>query len=150
MLRIVPLTRDEANELITKLHRHHKRVCGHRFAIGCENGELVGAAIVGRPVARQTDQYRIAEVTRLVSDGTKNVCSMLYAACARAAEAMGFDSIQTFILETEPGTSLRAAGWNFVGMTYPEGWERPSRERMNKHPVCAKQKWEKRFDGKAV
>jgi hypothetical protein len=58
---------------------------------------------------------------------------------------MGFDSIQTFILETEPGTSLRAAGWNFVGLTDAEGWQRPNRDRTGKHPTCRKQKWEKRL-----
>ena len=33
-------------------HRHHKPVVGHRFSIGVENGEIRGACIVGRPVAR--------------------------------------------------------------------------------------------------
>src|SRR5579863_2828050 len=113
-LRAVPLTLREANELIERLHRHHKRVQGHRFTIGAENGSLIGAAVVGRPTSRRTEQYGGAEVTRLVTECSKNVCSMLYAACARAAEAMGYDSIQTFILEGEPGTSLRAAGWQFV------------------------------------
>jgi hypothetical protein len=42
---------------------------------------------------------------------TKNACSMLYSACARAAQAMGYDKIQTYILVTEPGTTLKASGW---------------------------------------
>jgi len=116
---------------------------------------IVGAAIIGRPVARLTEQYRIAEVTRLVTDGTKNVCSMLYAAAARAAEAMGFESIQTFILETEPGTSLKAAGWVQVAKSGGGDWNRES-TRIKKQwlfpeynrtdqPMCAKVKWEKRF-----
>jgi hypothetical protein len=126
-LRLVPLTLRQANELIARLHRHHKPVVGHRFTIGAENGQLVGAAVVGRPTARMTEQYRIAEVTRLVSDGTKNVCSLLYAACARAAEAMGYDSIQTFLLESESGVSVKAAGWEFVGTSGGGDWNRPSR-----------------------
>jgi hypothetical protein len=36
---------------------------------------------------------------------------MLYAACARAALAQGFDEVQTFILKSESGVSLTAAGW---------------------------------------
>src|SRR5689334_12804833 len=80
-LRIVPLTLKQANQLIAQLHRHHQPVRGHRFSIGCMLGsQLVGACVVGRPVARMTDQYTVAEVTRLVTDGTKNACSVLYAA----------------------------------------------------------------------
>src|SRR4051812_40014079 len=107
-MRVKPLTLKQANELVAELHRHHKPVVGHRFSIGIEDddGVLHGAAICGRPVARMTDQNRVLEVTRLVTDGTKNGCSMLYAASARTAQAMGFDRIQTFILESEPGTSL--------------------------------------------
>lgn len=63
----------EANDFVARFHRHHKPVVGHRFSIGCEvNGSIVGCVIVGRPVARQSDQKHIAEVTRLVTDGTKN------------------------------------------------------------------------------
>lgn len=145
-MRLVPLTLKQANALVAKLHRHHKPIQGHRFTIGAKNGSLVGAAIVGRPGARRTEQYRIAEVTRLVSDGTPNVCSMLYSACARAAEAMGYDAIQTFILENEPGTSLKAAGWKFLRLVKGGDHNRPSRGgRRRDQPECKKQKWEKRF-----
>jgi hypothetical protein len=137
-LRLVPLTLRQANELIARLHRHHKPVVGHRFTIGAENGQLVGAAVVGRPTARMTEQYRIAEVTRLVSDGTKNVCSLLYAACARAAEAMGYDSIQTFLLESESGVSVKAAGWEFVGTSGGGDWtNRAGQPRTSPCPAPA-------------
>lgn len=120
-MRVVPLTLKQANGLISELHRHHKPVVGHRFSIGAESdGKLVAAVVVGRPVSREVDQYRVAEVTRLVTDGTRNACSLLYAAAARAAQAMGFDLIQTYILESEPGTSLKASGWLLVGTT--RGW----------------------------
>ena len=90
-MKVIPLTLAQANEFVARLHRHHKPVVGHRFSIGLEQeGMLVAVAIVGRPVARHTDQYRIAEVTRLCSDGTKNACSALYSACARIAREMGF------------------------------------------------------------
>jgi hypothetical protein len=123
-LRVIPLTLAEANAVVAKWHRHHKPVVGHRFSIGAlSGGILIGAAIIGRPVARLTDQSFVAEVTRLVTDGTKNACSLLYAASARAAQAMGYDAIQTFILATEPGTSLRAAGWIPVSTTLGGGLE---------------------------
>lgn len=146
-MRPVPLTLAEANELIARLHRHHKPVVGHRFTIGAEkDGKIVGAAVVGRPVARMTDQSRVAEVTRLVTDGTRNACSLLYSAAARAAEAMGYERIQTFILEDEPGTSLRAAGWTFDGMTEGGDWNRPSRGgRRVDQPMVRKQRWTRTF-----
>jgi len=44
-----------------------------------ENGILHGACIIGRPVARLAGEPRkVLEVTRLVTDGTYNACSMLY------------------------------------------------------------------------
>lgn len=61
------------------------------------------------------NQTCIAEVSRLATDGTRNACSILYAAAARACDAMGFDSIQTYTLPEEGGASLRAAGWTCEG-----------------------------------
>ncbi len=142
-LKVIPLTLSQANALIQAHHRHHKPVVGHRFSIGClsENG-LCGAVVVGRPVARRTDQYSIAEVTRLVTDGTPNACSMLYAAAARAAKAMGYTQIQTFILHTELGTSLRAAGWQYDGESKGGDWNVPSRGgRRTDQPHIQKQRW---------
>lgn len=107
-LRIVPLTLSQANDLVSKWHRHHKPCVGHRFSLGLTlHNELVGAAIVGRPVARNVPQDEVIEVTRLVTNGTPNACSKLYAAVARVAKDMGFAKVQTYILDSEPGTSLR-------------------------------------------
>ncbi len=146
-MRAVPLTLKQANKAVAQLHRHHKPVRGHRFSIGAEkDGRLVGAVIVGRPVARNTDQYRVAEVTRLVTDGTRNACSFLYGASARAARAMGFDKIQTFILESESGTSLRAAGWEMVAVSPGGDWNTPTRGgRRTDQPTEPKTRWERRF-----
>ena len=142
-LRAVPLTLRQANELVAQLHRHHKPVRGHRFSIGARKGDrLVGACIVGRPVAREVDQYNVAEVTRLVTDGTRNACSFLYASAARAAKAMGFQKIQTYILEGEPGTSLRAAGWEREATTAGGDWNTPSRGgRRTDQPMQPKERW---------
>lgn len=147
MLRPVPLTLKQANDLIDSLHRHHKPVVGHRFSIGAEmDGVLVGAVVVGRPVARMTDQNRVAEVTRLVTDGTKNACSFLYGAAARAAKEIGFDKIQTFILDSEDGTSLRASGWVLEAASGGGDWNRPSRGgRRTDQPQQPKTKWSKRL-----
>ena len=145
-LSLFPATLKQANEMVERLHRHHKPVVGHRFSIGCEdeNGAAHGMAIVGRPVAREIDQNRVAEVTRLVTDGTPHVCSKLYAACAKAAEAIGYNWIQTSILENETGTSLKAAGWQFDHMIKGRNWNCPSRGgRRTDQPMCDKQVWVK-------
>ena len=86
-LRIVPLELAEANALVKQWHRQHQPVVGHRFSIGAidSDGLLIGAAIVGRPVARLAGPPRqVLEVVRLVTDGTPNACSMLYAAAEPA------------------------------------------------------------------
>lgn len=124
----------DANAFVARLHRHHKPVVGHLFSIGAaENGTLVGVAIIGRPVSRMRDDGLTAEVTRLCTDGTKDACSFLYGASARAAFALGFKRIGTYILASEPGTSLTGAGWRLIGETKGGSWSRPSRGRTDKH-----------------
>jgi hypothetical protein len=130
---------DEANAFVSQHHRHHKPVVGHLFSLGAAlDGQLVGVAIVGRPVARGRDDGVTAEVTRLCTDGTKNACSFLYGASARAAFALGFKRIGTYILASEPGTSLTAAGWRQIGEVRGRSWSTPSRPRVDKHPTQAK------------
>lgn len=129
----------EANAFVTKLHRHHKPVVGHLFSLGAVlDDKIVGIAIVGRPVARMRDDGETVEVTRLCTDGTKNACSFLYGACARAAFALGFQRIGTYILASENGATLRAAGWRQIGETSGGSWSRGSRPRIDKHPLQSK------------
>jgi hypothetical protein len=80
--------------------------------------------------------WLIAEVSRLATDGCPNACSILYAAAARAAKAMGYMRIITYIFETEPGTSLRGAGWTQDPGTYGgQTWaNRPGRKDVNTVP----------------
>lgn len=147
---MIPLTLKEANDLVSRLHRHHKPAVGHRFSIGVKNGDdLVGAAICGRPVARNTPQYSVLEVTRVVTDGTRNACSILYGAAARAADAMGFDKIQTYLLASEPGTSLIASGWEPEAISPGGDWNTPSRKgRRVDQPMGEKIRWAKVFKRK--
>lgn len=73
MLEITPMTLKEANAYVEQNHRHHGPVVGHKFSIGCSDGEkIVGVAIVGRPVARHLDDGWTLEVNRLCTDGTRN------------------------------------------------------------------------------
>lgn len=111
-LLVRPITLSIANKFVLENHRHHKPVIGHKFSIGCyESERLIGVAIVGRPLSRKLDNGLTAEVTRLCTDGTKMVASKLYSACWRIAKEMGYDKIITYILESEPGISLKASGW---------------------------------------
>lgn len=142
-LRHVRIKLPDANAFVSEHHRHHKPVIGHLFSIGAALGDqLVGVAIVGRPVARMRDDGVTAEVTRLCTDGTRNACSFLYGASARAAFALGFQRIGTYILASESGGTLKAAGWRLIGETKGGSWSRPSRERTDKHPTQAKMLFE--------
>ena len=76
---------------------------------------MCGVAIAGQPVARKLDDGLTIEIRRVCTDGTRNACSILYAACAKAARAMGYKRIVTYTLISEPGTSLLAAGFKSAG-----------------------------------
>ena len=143
-LFLVPLILSEANELVAKLHRHHKPCRGHRFSLGAVDtfGQLRGAVICGRPVSRNFDFQAVLEVTRLVTDGTHNLPSALYGAAARVAKEMGFEQIQTYTLEEEPGTSLRAANWVDKGLTTGGQWKRSDgKPRRTDQPITRKRRW---------
>lgn len=124
----IPVSLELANTFVGMYHRHHFPVVGHKFSIGALAGEeLVGVVIVGRPVSRHRDDGLTLEVTRLCTDGTKNACSFLYGAAARAAFALGYARIGTYIRKDEPGVSLTAAGWRLIGETPGRSWSVPSR-----------------------
>ena len=107
------------------------------------DGALHGAAIVGRPVARLAGSPRdVLEVVRLVTDGTQNACSILYAAAARAGLALGYLRIQTYILEEELGTTLIAAGWTCQGEAGGGQWKHTDgKARRTDQPIGMKTRW---------
>ena len=134
----------DANEFVRRHHRHHVPVVGHKFSLGVidEAGEVRGVAIIGRPVARGRQDGWTLEVTRVATDGCANACSALYAAAWRAVKAMGYRRLGTYTLTTEPGTSLRAAGWHVVHEVRGRSWDCPSRPRVDRHPTLDKVLWE--------
>lgn len=143
-LRVVPCTLRQANDFVGKEHRHHPPAVGHKFSVAVADGDrLAGVAIAGRPVARGLSQYKTLEVVRVCTDGTPNACSMLYGAVARIAAAMGYDrrNVITYTLATEPGTSLRAAGWVRDKDVRGRSWDTPSRPRVDRHPTEDKIRW---------
>lgn len=144
MLILIPTSLKEANAFVTEHHRHHKPVTGHKFSIGCTlNGRLAGVVIAGRPVSRYLDNGLTLEVTRLCTTGEKNACSMLYAAAARAAKAMGYKKIITYTLDTENGASLRAAGWICAGPAGGTRWTGKRRPTIDLYPPQMKLRYEK-------
>lgn len=143
-LELTPITLDEANAYVEAHHRHHRPVPGAKFCVAVSaDGEVRGVAIVGRPISRMFDDGWTLEVVRCCTDGVRNGCSMLYGAAWRAAKAMGYRKLVTYTLEEEGGASLRAVGFK-PGPTTTEGrsWSRPSRPRVDTHPLQGKLRWE--------
>lgn len=142
-LELQPIDFAEACEFVREHHRHHIPPQGWKFGMAVNDGErVVGVVMVGRPIARMLDDGWTLEVTRCCTIGVKNAASMLYGAAWRAAKAMGYKRLITYTLDTEAGTTLFAAGWRVVGQAGGGHWGRPSRPRVDKHPVTGKTLWE--------
>lgn len=136
-LHLCPVSFEEACAFVVLHHRHHPAPQGHKFSIGVAAGvDVVGVAIVGRPVARHFDDGNTLEVTRSCTDGSdaaRNANSMLYAAAWRVARNLGYTRLITYTQEGESGTSLLAAGYRVVAQRKAHnGWDRPSRPRLDK------------------
>jgi len=145
-LRLRPWTvkRADALDFVRDVHRHLPKVQGAMWCVSVRSGsEIVGVALVGWPSRTQTsDEMDMLRVLRVaVKPGYKNACSMLYGACWRAARAMGCDSMDTFTLPDEPGTSLRAAGWVEAGKTAGGEHSRKSRPRAPAVDPRPKTRW---------
>lgn len=122
-MNLRPIYRAECDAFIVQHHRHHAPPPGAILRVGAEHeGQLVGVAVAGRPVARTLDDGKTLEVTRVATDGSKNVCSMLYGALVRAGKALGYTRFVTYTLPEEGGASLRAAGWREDGQTAGGAW----------------------------
>jgi hypothetical protein len=142
-MRVVPITIRDANKVVGDHHRHNNPTHGGKFAIGAEHeGKLVGAVIIGRPIAQKLDIPMVAEVTRLVvtPNAPRNTCSFLYSAARRVWQAMGGFKLITYTLQKESGESLRGAGWEKIIISKPTPWNTAKRKR--KHlPIYDEQKY---------
>lgn len=152
MLTLQPITLKEASTWVAAHHRHHAPDTGALFAVACNDGtRLLGVAVIGRPKARALQDGYTAEMTRccvlddlrLGDDGHRpNVASKLYSAAWRAARSLGYRRLLTYTLKDETGKSLVAAGWKCIGEAGGGSWSRPSRERVDGHPLQEKMRWE--------
>lgn len=136
-LHLCPVSFDDACAFVVLHHRHHAPPVGHKFSIGvAAEGDMVGVAIVGRPVARHFDDGNTLEVTRTCTDGSdaaRNANSMLYAAAWRVTRNLGYTRLITYTQDGESGASLVAAGYRVVAQRKAHnGWDRPSRPRIDK------------------
>lgn len=151
-LRLVPVSLSEARRYVAEVHRHNDPPIAHRASVGIadEQGTLRGVGILGIPKARLSMDGRTVEVVRVATDGVKNGCSMLYGALVRVAWNLGYDRVLTYTLDSEPGTSLKAAGWRREGIVESGGkqeWNRRNGRELRgmfyepKVPDGPKVKW---------
>lgn len=128
-----------AQAFVERHHRHHSSPVGHKLSIGVRikgTNDLVGVAIVSRPVARLFDDGGdTLEVIRTCTDGTRNANSALYGAVWRICRELGAKRIITYTQDGETGGSLRAAGLHAgrstqgsprLGPSESAPWRRPS------------------------
>lgn len=147
-LTIKPISQKEAFAFIDMVHAHHEAPRGDKFRLGAfstvnDFDTLVGVGVVGRPRSRILQDRGGFEVTRVaVLEGGANLCSALYTACWKEAQRRGMHWLFTYILHTESGASLKAAGWHLVAEVKGGTSDRPSRRRVDKSPTCDKQRWE--------
>lgn len=137
-MKIIPMHLKQAQEFISKYHRHNIPPVGGKFAIGCiSDGNLCGTAICGRPISRMLDNGNVLEIYRCCTNGTRNACSMLYGACLRIARNMGYKEVITYTLVSENGASLKASNFIYDGLSGGLEW---TGERKRKYYVSPKER----------
>ena len=61
---------------------------------------------------------------------------------------MGYHKLITYILDTEPGTSLKAAGWRCAGQAGGLRWTGKRQPKEDQYPAQMKLRFEKEDKGK--
>jgi hypothetical protein len=150
-LEVIPVSWAQAREFIAQHHEHCAAPVGWRFGAAVRNGhQVIGVITVGNPVARAFAGRGVVEVNRLcvrrdIASGLAwNACSLLYGWAAREAKRRGFWRVITYTLNSEPGITLRAAGWS-VDVQVPArrtGWDTATRRRdASRTPNVGKTRW---------
>ena len=83
--------------------------------------DLVGVAIVGRPIARMNNDRFTVEILRVCvkPNSPKGCNSKLFSRCRRIAQTMGYKKIITYTLLTESQSSLKAINAKIDHITKP-------------------------------
>jgi hypothetical protein len=90
-MEAVPLHLREANEFVAEHHRHNLPTVGGKFAVGATlEGNLVGVAVAGRPVARRPDDGKTLEVRRV---GAAQDCAVVPATRSYSIAAYALDRL---------------------------------------------------------
>jgi hypothetical protein len=141
-LSVKPCTIRFATAWNNRVHRRLKRLQGGMWAVQvCVYDKIVGVAIVGNPAPAWQSLSVLSILRVAVLDGYPNACSMLYGSCSRAARAMGASDLVTYTHEDEPGTSLKAAGFIYHGLTDGGEWNRDGRPRQQALFPEPKKRW---------
>lgn len=144
-MKLKAITVKAAAKYIAEHHRHLPRVQGGLFAVAVEDdGRLCGVAMAGNPARVWQGSGRCA-ITRVATDGTQNACSALYGALCRAAKALGYTEVWTYTLPGELGASLKASGFEYMGLTAGGEHSRPSRARAPAVRPEQKKRWRRRL-----
>ena len=150
-LELVPIKQKPARAFVLEHHRHNRALpAGDVFrAALAYDGEIVAVAIAGYPIAEGLNDGRSLEITRVCTLGTPNACTRLYGALGRAAKALGYLTLWTYTLASEPGASPRAAGFVLDGEIPERDWAAESgRDRYEQNlfgelrtPEGSKYRW---------
>lgn len=134
---IVPASLQEANDYLAEHIRRCQPMRGCKFSVGCAlDGELVGAAIVGRC----RDDAQAVQIDRIYTTGGRAAYGMLYGAAARAAQALGYWRIIAFLRSDRPDSALRAAGWARANPVEGSGTRPPNILRYERR-LMARRRW---------
>lgn len=122
---IRPVTVKAAQQWVKAHHRHLPNIQGGLFAASVYLGDvMVGVAVAGNParVWQGTGRIAISRCATLPDlpghDGhAAPACTMLYGALCRAAKALGYGEAWTYSLEHEDGRSIKAAGFQYQGLS---------------------------------
>lgn len=143
MLEIFPIRQKAAKLWVNQTHRHLSAPRGDLFRTSLLNaGEVCAVGIAGRP-CRMLDDGRTVEISRIssVAPPTVNACTRLYSRLVKAGRALGYIRFISYTLPSEPGTSLRAAGFEFAGVSNGGEFDRPSRRRNPVQQSGPKNRW---------
>jgi hypothetical protein len=129
-LLVRPSTLREANHYVRLWHSHNEPVRGCMFTVACETrtGDVVGVAIVGRPIAPALQDGRTIEVTRVATPGLRadrrcwGAMSMMIRSVWAAAWAIGVRRGVSYTRADESGRGYEVAGWLPVATCKTAAW----------------------------
>lgn len=111
---IVPIGLDDANRFIKAHHRYMTVIHRARYCISAyHNGQLVGIVATTPPTNNKVDDGLTIEIARLCTHlAPYNTASALISRACKAARAMGFRKVITYVDASVDGACYRSC--NFI------------------------------------